>query len=741
MPSLQLTMKLSESFKGRAFPLQLLLILPFLLQIFGAVGLVGFLSFKNGQKAVNDLADQLMDRTGEAVDQHLDSYLAIPHKVIQMNADAVRLGLLDVRDREAVGRYFWHQMQVHDLTYIGMGLTTGEGVGAGRYDGRTVTIDDWGPRPPNNWSVYATDNQGNRTKIIETLEWDNFSESWYLEPVNAGKALWSRFYSINYPNYPYIAASAGRPIYDAQNRLLGMVSADIHLLRLSEFLRALDVSETGEVFILDRNGLLIASSSEQNPFVVQNGEIQRLNGIDSPDPMVKFVAQRLQQSLKSFTNISTHQELRLQDPQGEFHYVQVTPWQDEYGLDWIVVVTVPESSFMAQINANTRTSILLCIIALVVASIIGILTARWITRPIQRLNEASEAMAAGDLEQTVGESGIRELNRLAHSFNYMAGQLRETFAALAQSNEDLEDRVDQRTAELKQALTELQRTQAQVIQSEKMSSLGQLVAGVAHEINNPVNFIHGNLIHVEEYTQDLLGFVDLYQQHYPNPEAEIQEEAEAIDLEFMQADLPKMLSSMKMGTDRIRQIVLSLRNFSRMDEAEIKPVDIHEGINSTLMILQHRLKARPERPEIQVVKEYGNLPLVECYAGQLNQVFMNILTNAIDALEDANASHSYQDVQSHPNRITVRTRVTDSQWVQIAIADNGPGIPLEIQQRIFNPFFTTKPIGKGTGMGMSISYQIITEKHNGKLDCFSIPNQGTEFVIQIPVRQATAQAD
>jgi signal transduction histidine kinase len=196
-----------------------------------------------------------------------------------------------------------------------------------------------------------------------------------------------------------------------------------------------------------------------------------------------------------------------------------------------------------------------------------------------------------------------------------------------------------------------------------------------------------------------------------------------------------MLASMQLGTDRIRQIVLSLRNFSRMDEAEFKAVDIHEGIDSTLMILQHRLKATPARPEIELVKDYGELPLVECYAGQLNQVFMNILVNSIDAIDESNVGRSYQTIEDHPNRITIRTSTVKAEWVEVAIADNGVGISQEVQRRIFNPFFTTKPLGKGTGMGMSISYQIVTEKHGGKLECFSTPGEGTEFIIQIPLRQ------
>ncbi|MBW4491121.1 MAG: hypothetical protein KME12_25470 [Trichocoleus desertorum ATA4-8-CV12] len=314
---------------------------------------------------------------------------------------------------------------------------------------------------------------------------------------------------------------------------------------------------------------------------------------------------------------------------------------------------------------------------------------------------------------------------------------RQAELQLKQANEDLEQRVEERTIELKTALQDLQRTQAQMLQAEKMSSLGQLVAGVAHEINNPVNFIHGNLNHIQEYIQNLLSFVRLYQRHYPDATPEIRAEAAEIELDFLQEDLPKLLSSIRVGTDRIRQIVLSLRNFSRIDEAMIKPVDIHEGIESTLMILQHRLKAKAESPGIEVIKDYGILPKVECYAGQLNQVFMNVLVNAIDALEELNDNRTYEEIKACPREIRIRTARVNDQWVQIEIADNGLGMPEVTKQRIFNPFFTTKPVGKGTGMGMSISYQIIVEKHNGKIECFSAPKKGTEFVIQIPIQQVT----
>ena len=320
----------------------------------------------------------------------------------------------------------------------------------------------------------------------------------------------------------------------------------------------------------------------------------------------------------------------------------------------------------------------------------------------------------------------------------------------------------EKALQLEQIVKKLQYTQAQLVQHEKMASLGQLVAGVAHEINNPTSFIYGNIQLAKEYTQDLLKLLQLYQQHHPIPVDEITQQLECVDLDFITEDFPKLIGSMKEGANRIKEIVLSLRNFSRLDEAECKQVDIHEGIDNTLLILKHRLAQQSNRSKIQVIKDYSKVPKIECYPGQLNQVFMNLLCNAIDALEIGRelwgqgdefmdisqptcplspTSYKRQSPKScpyprpHAPCIRIQTKVVAGSWVVIHIADNGPGLSADVMQKVFDPFFTTKPPGKGTGLGLSISYQIVVEKHGGQLTCHSIPNQGAEFVIRLPVTQ------
>lgn len=368
----------------------------------------------------------------------------------------------------------------------------------------------------------------------------------------------------------------------------------------------------------------------------------------------------------------------------------------------------------------------------------------------------SESNAAQDLEQSKSSRSphrMDELEFLSFSFERMSKQVQQSFQSLESANQFLQQTVAERTA----ALDQLQQAQIQLVQSEKMSGLGQMLAGIAHEINNPVNFIYGNLDHIKNYTTDLISLIHQYQsivqvipqnvrsQYLSDLESEADFDAE--ELAFIEEDLGKILGSMTLGTERIRQLVLSLRNFSRSDQGMHQPFQVNEGIESTLALLNHRLKANSQRPAIQVTTQLGDLPLMDCYPGPLNQVLMNLLANAIDALEERTARWDFPEIEANPNRLQIITRLVKSDssqlsnspintdTIEIAITDNGSGIPPAIQAKIFDPFFTTKPIGKGTGIGLSISYQIIAEKHHGSLTCCSQPGQGTTFMIRLPLKQ------
>lgn len=362
----------------------------------------------------------------------------------------------------------------------------------------------------------------------------------------------------------------------------------------------------------------------------------------------------------------------------------------------------------------------------------------YITKPFQQeevLARVRVHLRVQTLARTLKKQN-HQLKTEVEQRQVVESQLLEANQALETLNRQLEDRVKERTQDLSEALETVQQAQIQLIQQEKLSALGQLVAGIAHEINNPVNFIHGNIDHATGYAEDLLSLFQLYEKYYPNPVSDIQAKKEEIDISFLSEDLPKLLNSMQVGTDRIRDIVLSLRIFSRLDEAEVKDVDIHEGIDSTLLILNSRIKSNSSEKIIKIVKNYSELPKVKCYPGQLNQVFMNVLSNAIDALEESAEDKTKND--SWQPTITVITQPTGPDKISVLVRDNGPGIPETLLERIFDPFFTTKAVGKGTGLGMSISHEIISEKHHGTITCRRLDEGGTEFCITIPTFQDVA---
>jgi signal transduction histidine kinase len=379
--------------------------------------------------------------------------------------------------------------------------------------------------------------------------------------------------------------------------------------------------------------------------------------------------------------------------------------------------------------------------------IVAILILMWVSihrvvlKPLTLVNQAVAESDRTGVFTMPANLPRNEIKFLARNFERVVKQLeaydqlhkeieqrKQVEAALRQS----EARERAKSHELGQLVRELKQTQAQLVQTEKMSSLGRMVGGVAHEINNPVSFIFGNLTFAQEYFEQLVDLIELYQQSYPQPTPQIARRLDEVELEFLIDDTEKLFASMKVGAERIRDIVLSLRNFSRFDEAELKSVKIEEGLRNTLLILQPRLQGGSP-VKIVTVEEFGDLPLVECYASQINQVFLNLLSNAIDALESDQRYRQGRELPV-PATIWIRTEALNKKTIAVRVRDNGPGMPPEVREKAFDPFFTTKEIGKGTGLGLSISYQIIVEQHKGRLECISKPGEGTEFVIEIPTQ-------
>ncbi len=516
------------------------------------------------------------------------------------------------------------------------------------------------------------------------------------------------------------------PVDDEQGNHIASIGHDIMLNDLLDRTQNDTIPGTRNL-IMTQSGRLIVDRDRTDDIEKANGQltISQLN-----DPKLMHIWQTAKQ-LKTEVGITTAPD--------QSHLIGITRLT---GTDWYFATLYPKKLIYDQALRNIIPLLILslCSVCLEILFIYFILF-KQVNQPLQQLLGATEKLSVGEFDVKLDNNRIDEVGVLSRSFSQMAQDLQASFTQLNRHNETLESQVADRTQALMTTLNDLKLAQGQLIQSEKMSGLGQMIAGIAHEINNPVSFIHGNLAPATQYIEDLLAHLQLHRERAT--QATLDDHADDIDLDFLEKDLPKLLTSMKIGTDRIREIILGLRNFSRLDESELKTVNLHEGIDNTLLILNHRFKQ--SMPEIMVEKNYGPISAIDCYPSQLNQVIMNLLANSIDALE----SHSskYLDRAIHQQLVhgeeiplwkpivSIATQY-NAPMVEIIIHDNGPGIPESIRDRIFNPFFTTKEVGKGTGLGLSISHSIIVEKHHGSIECDSDMNGGTTFTIRLPLCQS-----
>jgi len=474
-----------------------------------------------------------------------------------------------------------------------------------------------------------------------------------------------------------VIASPIRQTADPHSSVIGALFASLSIKRVTQVTNEVHYGKNSYAFVLDSKGEIIVHPN-QSITLTKYGSVSNL--LRSPEPNLAKLAKKM---------VHRNQGFELINLDGTQKYVAYLPLKQ---VNWSLALVIPRAYIESQLDSLYILTVILGLLLLAIVIIFSRQTQLW-------AKSKGQVVLLGQQSTILQEQAIT----------------------------------------LEQALQELKKTQSQLVQQEKMSSLGQLVAGLAHEINNPLNFIYGNIALVDQYCQDLFNLIDTYQKQ----QLEIPVELDLSELDFLQQDFPQLLSSMKSGADRINQIISSLRTFSRLDEATIKAVDLHENIDSTLLILQSRLNNPNKHQIITIIQEYGDLPPVECYPGQINQVFLNILSNAIDAIEGlfagTNSTKSTEELRIVQPQIRVRTELTPDQSVSIAIANNGPSIPAEIQSNIFNPFFTTKPIGQGAGLGLSISYQIVTEMHHGKLIVVSAPEQLTEFIIQIPLHPISTE--
>ncbi|HEY9615042.1 hybrid sensor histidine kinase/response regulator [Allocoleopsis sp.] len=688
-----LTSRVSKPFKR--MPLRIILVVPFVIQIFAAVGLTGWLSLRNGKTAVNEVTTQLRREVTSRIQQHLNTYLETPHLVNALSVDAIRrFGLWNPDDMSAMRSYFfWQLKQFPSVNYISFGGEKKEYAGAGyKPDDGTPVIEITDKSSNFINTLISVDNEGNPTQQKESNpNYDPRVRPWYKAAKKAGKPQWNQIYQ--YYIQANLGISASQPVYDKAGTFRGVVSTDLFLSKIGDFLQSLKIGKSGKTFIIERSGELVASSTSEKPFLKSSDakEARRLKAIESSVPLIHFTAQHLTERFGNFTQINSNQQLDFMLA-GERQFVQVMPFKDGRGLDWLIVVVVPEADFMQQIHANTRTTILLCLGALVLATLLGILTSRWITHPIFRLSEASADIASGQLDQKVEVESINELGILAKSFNQMAQQLQESFAALEKTNSELEIRVEKRTAQLKEAT---------VAADAANRAKSEFLANMSHELRTPLNGI--------------LGYAQILKR----------------SKNFTEHELHGIGIIHQCGS-HLLTLINDILDLSKIEASklELYPTDFH--LPAFLQGVVEICCIRAEQKGIGFVYQPSpKLPRgISADEKRLRQVLINLLGNAIKFTETGQVTFKIDLLEE-----TQLTSQSSSQNCQIRfqIEDTGVGISPEQLEKIFLPFEQvgdSKRRVEGSGLGLAISQKMI-QMMGSRIQVKSQLDKGSVFWIDL----------